>query len=98
MTFILDNQTVFLIIRAFLFQYASTIYPQHHSTPDIKLGVLVFSRSRGSSFISHLHYLLHTTKYFPQKRNVLSVFFPTLLKYPTVTISNQENNSWPFLA
>ena len=74
MTFILDNFTASNIIRSFLFQYASTIYPQHFSTPDIKLGVLVSSDSRGSTYTSQFHYLSHTTKYSRSKEKCAAGF------------------------
>lgn len=86
MTFILDNPRVSRIIRVFFFSKLFKIYPQHHSTPDIKLGVLVFNGSRGSSFTSHLHAYHTQLNIFSQKEIALSAFFPTHLKYPTVSL------------
>jgi hypothetical protein len=49
------------------------------------LGVLVFNGSWGSSFSSHLHAYHTQLNIFSLKEIALSAFFPTLLKYPTVS-------------
>lgn len=79
MTFILDNPRVSRIIRVFFFSKLFKIYPHHRSTPDIKLGVLVFNGTWGFSFISDLHAYHTQPNIFSQKEITLSAFFPTLL-------------------